>query len=92
VYQLAVERGAFGEGERSAGATLLQIGKAAGRKHQVQPQGALGEAEDPDWAGRLVAETAEGMSGAGFRAQVGDHCKLCAVKASCPAQPEGRVL
>jgi superfamily I DNA/RNA helicase/RecB family exonuclease len=92
VYQLAVESGAFGEGERSSGAALLQIGKAAGRQHQVQPQAPLSEAEDPQWAARLVDATAEGMSGALFLAQVGDQCKLCAVRASCPAQPEGRVL
>jgi RecB family exonuclease len=92
VYQLAVENGAFGEGEQSAGAALLQIGKAAGKGYQEQPQGALSGAEDPQWAGRLVAQTAEGMAAATFLAQVGDQCTLCAVKASCPAQPEGRVL
>ena len=92
VYQLAVESGAFGDGEQSAGAALLQIGKAAGKSYQEQPQGALSRAEDPQWAGRLVAETAEGMAAGTFLAQVGEQCKLCAVKASCPAQPEGRVL
>jgi len=92
VYQLAVESGAFPEGSRSSGAVLLQIGKAAGKGHQVQPQGPLSESGDPQWAARLVAETAEGMAQPVFRAAVGDHCKLCAVKASCPAQPEGRVL
>lgn len=92
VYQLAVERGAFGEETRSTGAALLQIGKAAGKKHQVQPQPPLAEADDPAWAEQLVASTADEMSQAVFLAKVGDHCKLCAVKASCPAQPEGRVL
>ena len=92
VYQLAVERGAFGEGEESGGAALLQIGKGGGKSFQVQPQPPLREADDPAWAAELVEATAEGMSRSTFSAQVGDHCKLCAVRASCPAQPEGRVL
>jgi superfamily I DNA/RNA helicase/RecB family exonuclease len=92
VYQLAVERGAFGEGEEPAGAALLQIGKAAGATFKVQPQAPLAESEDPGWAAQLVEATAEGMARGTFLAQVGDHCKLCAVRASCPAQPEGKVL
>ena len=39
-----------------------------------------------------VTTTADGMSGSTFQATVGDWCKMCQVKASCPAQPEGRVL
>jgi superfamily I DNA/RNA helicase/RecB family exonuclease len=92
VYQLAVESGAFGEGERSAGAALLQIGKGGGKSFQLQPQAALSEADNPRWAAELVATTAAEMSRSRFRATVGDHCTLCAVKASCPAQPEGRLL
>jgi len=92
VYQLAVEHGAFGEGEEPGGAALLQIGRAAGVTFKVQPQPPLREADDPQWAAELVEATAEGMSRSTFDALVGDHCKLCAVKASCPAQPEGRVL
>jgi RecB family exonuclease len=92
VYQLAVQSGAFGEGERSAGAALVQIGKGGGKSFQVQPQPPLHESDDPSWAATLVAETAEAMARPRFLAQVGDHCTLCALRASCPAQAEGRVL
>ena len=34
VYQFAVQAGAFGEGEESAGAALVQIGKAAGKSFE----------------------------------------------------------
>ncbi|KRF25751.1 ATP-dependent DNA helicase [Phycicoccus sp. Soil803] len=92
-YQLGVERGAFGElGDRSAGAALLQVGKAALVKTTLQTQGPLSADPEPQWAAELVTSTAEGMAGATFQATVGDWCKLCQVRASCPAQPEGRVL
>ena len=88
-----VERGAFGElGDRSAGAALLQVGKAALVKTTLQTQGPLSADPEPQWAAELVTSTAEGMAGATFQATVGDWCKLCQVRASCPAQPEGRVL
>jgi RecB family exonuclease len=92
-YQLGVESGAFGElGDRSAGAALLQVGKAALVKTTLQTQGPLSEDADPRWAADLVTATAEGMAGSTFQATVGDWCKLCQLRASCPAQPEGRVL
>ncbi|NYG06194.1 superfamily I DNA/RNA helicase/RecB family exonuclease [Phycicoccus badiiscoriae] len=92
-YQLGVESGAFGElGDRSAGAALLQVGKAALVKTTLQTQDPLRDDADPQWAADLVTGTAEGMAGSTFAATVGDWCKLCQVKASCPAQPEGRVL
>jgi superfamily I DNA/RNA helicase/RecB family exonuclease len=92
-YQLGVERGAFGElGDRSAGAALLQVGKAALVKTTLQTQGPLSADPEPEWAAELVTRTAEGMSAATFQATVGDWCKLCQLRASCPAQPEGRVL
>jgi len=89
-YQVATEHGAFGEeGTQSAGAALLQLGKAANKSNPPQEQPALAEAEEPGWAEQLVADTAEGMGGAGFVAVVGEWCKFCPVRASCPAQPEG---
>lgn len=92
-YQLGVERGAFGtHGTVSAGAALLQVGKAALVKTTLQHQPPLGEDDDPGWAADLVTDTAEGMAGSTFQATIGDWCTMCASKASCPAQPEGRVL
>ena len=92
-YQVMTEHGAFGEeGSQSAGAALLQLGKAANKTNLPQEQSPLLEAEDPGWAERLVADTAEGMGGAGFAAVVGEWCTFCPVRASCPAQPEGDTI
>lgn len=95
-YQVAVEAGGFGElGRRSAGAALVQIGKGSGltgRRAAVQSQPPLVDAEDPEWAHRLIASTAEGMGAARFTAVQGSWCKVCPTKGSCPVQPEGDAL
>lgn len=92
-YQVATEHGAFGdEGSQSAGAALLQLGKAANKNNPPQAQPPLAESEEPGWAEQLVADTAEGMGGADFVAVVGEWCKFCPVRASCPAQPEGDTI
>lgn len=93
-YQWAVEHGAFGEDEVSAGAALLQVGKAADKsvaseKYKLQQQAALRESDDPEWAGTLLQETAEGMGGATFVAMPGTQCNTCSVKSSCPVLMEG---
>ena len=93
-YQLAVEGGAFAEhGERSGGAALLQLGRAAAAKSttlQLQPP--LDTDDEPTWARDLVEEVAEGMAGAVFAATPGSQCGTCQVKDSCPAYAEGRRL
>ncbi len=90
-YQLAVEHGGFpGLGTRSAGAALLQLGKAAGVATTLTTQVALADDEDPGWAETLLAEVADGMAGSRFTATVTERCRICPVIASCPAQPEGR--
>jgi RecB family exonuclease len=92
-YQAAVEHGAFAEhGSVSAGAALLQVGKAAGVRYTLQQQAPLSADDDPGWAHLLVADTAEGMAGSEFLATVGPACTFCAVRSSCPVQPEGRVV
>jgi superfamily I DNA/RNA helicase/RecB family exonuclease len=95
-YQVAVESGGFASlGDCSAGAALVQIGKGSGRsggQPAVQEQPALSEAPDPRWAQRLVEDTADGMGAAEFAAVQGSWCQVCAVKASCPVQPEGEAL
>ena len=92
-YQVAVEHGAFEDhGSVSAGAALLQVGKAAGVRTTLQQQAPLSDDDDPKWAELLVADTAEGMAGSDFRATVGPACTCCAVRSSCPVQPEGRVI
>lgn len=92
-YQVATERGAFApDGSRSAGAALLQLGKAATKANAPIVQTPLSEQPDPERAQRLVIETADGMSGSDFVAVQGTWCKYCPVKSSCPVQPEGEVL
>jgi RecB family exonuclease len=92
-YQTAVEHGAFpAHGTVSAGAALLQVGKAAGVRTTLQQQAPLSGDDDPKWAELLVADTAEGMAGSDFRATIGTVCTFCAVSSSCPARPEGRVI
>jgi len=92
-YQAAVEHGAFAEhGTVSAGAALLQVGKAAGVKTTVQEQAPLSADDDPGWAEALVTNTAEGMAGSTFVATRGPACAFCAVRSSCPVQPEGRAI
>ncbi|MEO5743417.1 MAG: PD-(D/E)XK nuclease family protein, partial [Terracoccus sp.] len=94
-YQVAIEAGAFEPlGDQSAGAALVQIGKAglSGLKPSVQQQAPLGQAPDPGWARALVEATADGMGAADFTATAGSWCKTCALKSSCPVQPEGESL
>ena len=95
-YQLAAVEGGLGPayaGAEVAGAALVQLGKAA-RATQVdlQPQERLSESDNPRWAHELVAEAADGMASATFVATPGEHCRICALRSSCPAQPEGRGL
>jgi RecB family exonuclease len=92
-YQAAVEHGAFADhGTVSAGAALLQVGKAAGVRTTLQQQAPLSADDDPGWAQALVTNSAEGMAGSDFPATIGPACTFCSVRSSCPAQPEGRVI
>ena len=92
-YQAAVEHGAFGDyGTVSAGAALLQVGKAAGVRTTLQTQAPLSADDDPEWASALVMDTAQGMAGSEFTATPGPACTFCAVSSSCPVRPQGRVI
>lgn len=92
-YQLAVDDGAFAEhGAASAGAALLQLGKAANVSTTLQEQVPLAADDDPGWARALLDETAGAMAGAVFAATPGSQCGTCQVKDACPAQAEGRRL
>jgi superfamily I DNA/RNA helicase/RecB family exonuclease len=92
VYQLAVLLGAF---ERfgliePGGAELVQVGNASlSARVRVQPQGALPDDPEPDWARELVETVAAGMAGPLFQAKVNPGCRTCPVKSCCPAHPEG---
>ena len=92
-YQTAVELGAFREaGRTSAGAALLQLGKAANDGVTLQVQPALRDTADPAWAEALIAATADGMAAASFLATPGTWCSTCASTSSCPVRPEGKVI
>lgn len=96
-YQTAVQEGAFAEvlgedaGERLGGAELVYLG-GGGRRAAVRGQGALAASEDPEWFARAVALVAEEVSGTRVVARRNPHCTHCAVRASCPLQPEGEQL
>ena len=90
-YQVAVEEGGFaGHGTTSAGAALVQLGKAYSSTKHVQQQEPLAGHEDPRWVHELLEETAEGMAAASFAALPADAtCRVCPVRSSCPAHEEG---
>ena len=93
VYQVAVIEGGFDASDRTAGAQLLHIGTAAGKKSfAAQPQPPLDTAEGRSWAHDLLAETAEGMSAAHVTATLNERCRTCPVRGCCPLQEEGRRL
>ncbi|MGC9668830.1 ATP-dependent helicase [Planosporangium sp. 12N6] len=88
-YQVAVEAGAFEESTEAGGAALVHLGGArAGAK--VQGQGALGDAEDPDWAREMVTRTAQAMAASTFHAVLNNRCRVCPVRTSCPISGNGR--
>ncbi len=79
--------GGAGEGSRSGGAVLVQLG--SGGKVSEQRQPAIGDSDDPSWAERLVAETADGMAGGDFPAAENRWCGICVVRRSCPIHAQG---
>ena len=91
-YQAAVDAGAFEHllpGARPGGASLVYVGTdAKGPTERDQaPVGA-----DGGWVADLLEEVAATVSRPAMTATVGDLCRVCPVRRSCPAQPEGRVV
>jgi len=92
VYQLAILLGAF---ERfgltePGGAELIQVGNASlSARVRVQPQQALTDDPEPDWAQDLVETVAAGMAGPLFEARVNPGCRNCPVRSCCPVHPDG---
>jgi ATP-dependent exoDNAse (exonuclease V) beta subunit len=83
-YQLAVEAGAFGAGEQSGGALLVQL--AAPGKDPEQLQRPLSEADDPQWISREIEYVAARMRGSEFTARVNSYCGNCDLQKCCPLQ------
>ena len=74
-----------------AGAQLVHVG-TGGRTAAVRTQQALTRAEDPAWFDTVVHQVATDVSGARVIARLNSHCTRCAVRSSCPLQPEGAQL
>lgn len=84
-YQVAVNRGAFAaHGADSAGAALLQLGRAAGAQVTLQVQDSLDRDPEPGWAENLLAQVAEGMAADRFEARLSESCRTCPAADSCP--------
>lgn len=93
-YQAAVDAGAFDEvapGARSAGAELVYVGRDT-KGVDTRGQVALAEDPEPQWVQTLVEGVAHVVTSAAMAATCNDLCRMCPVRRSCPAQPEGRVV
>lgn len=88
-YQFAVAEGAFEEGAEPGGAELVYPNKDS-KGLTVRSQGALGEAENPDWAREMLDDAANQMGGPVFEARNSSKCATCSVKNCCPIADEGR--
>ncbi|SNC61980.1 Superfamily I DNA or RNA helicase [Kytococcus aerolatus] len=93
-YQVAVEAGGLqvvapdaGTAAVSGGASLVQLAEGQTIRTIDRRQAALAAGE-VDHAARLQ-ETGREMLAATHLATVGDACRHCPVRTSCPAQPEG---
>lgn len=91
-YRLALEA----RGQRVDGGALILLGAEpkADKKTILLPAGAAlapsPDTEGTDWATELLVTAALAARGPNLSASTGDHCRMCPVKDSCPAQPEGR--
>jgi superfamily I DNA/RNA helicase/RecB family exonuclease len=100
VYQLIIREGglnaepAVGVVEPApevGGAALVQLRIPAGKDDdgpKVQFQEAL-DIERPTWIETRLGEAAELLRDEAFVATVGQGCRYCAYRTTCPAQPEG---
>lgn len=91
-YQVAVAEGGFTDGRPAepGGARLIQLGKPSTRGGVSQVQPPLAQTPDPDWVQRALAEIAQALRGNAVQARPGKSCERCLVRASCPAQDDGR--
>ena len=90
-YQVAIVEGGFTDQRpaESGGAQLVQL-SASNTKGPTQAQPPLAQAEDPNWVHDKLAEIAAVLRGNSVTARPGKSCDRCPVRASCPAQDDGR--
>ncbi len=89
-YQLAVALDGFENklsGTKSTGAELVYLAKDS-VKVTTRQQFVIDEAA----VKAKIEEIAEGMGAATFQAKINEMCGMCAVKAACPIQNEGRAV
>jgi RecB family exonuclease len=93
-YQVAAEKGAFEHLglTSSAGAMLVQLGKAATKDAREQPQPPLHTYPEPSWAEDMLVAAAERMAGSAFDAVANKHCSSCPVRPVCPLVEDGRLV
>lgn len=91
-YQLAVEQGALDlpEGTVSKGASLVYVGTETVSASVRNQPALVSDPEGNSWARDTVEGAADTMAAARFAAKNNDLCEMCAVRRSCPLQPEGR--
>lgn len=94
-YQVAVAHGGLDgasevpDGATPGGAALVQLGTDR-RRGPEQHQPAVGDADDPAWAERMVRDSAEAMGAAQFLAVANNRCEQCPVATCCPLSNRGR--
>ena len=97
LYQLAVDHGALdeslGEGRRSGGAELVQLGQLDDGPAVVQPQPVMPEdGRERDALRTELQRTAEMIRLEVFPATPGQHCRDCTFVPICPARSAGSVV
>jgi len=88
-YQLAVLENAFLTplpSTQTSGAVLVFLGDKKAESANERAQKPI----DHEKIKELVIDSAEKMSGDEFSATINSRCRTCAVKSSCPSQPQGR--
>lgn len=98
-YQAAVDAGAFTATEHvdaplppgtcSGGAALVYVGTPT-KRPTTRDQAALADDPEPSWVADLVGQVADAVSRPAVEARSNDLCRVCPVRRSCPAQPEGQ--
>jgi superfamily I DNA/RNA helicase len=87
-YQLGVVAGGFAnlpQDAQSDGAGLLFLKKTTGKNETVDQPPIIKEV-----VAQEIAQAAEGMAAATFRAVINKKCGVCSIRSLCPLQSEGR--
>ncbi len=91
-YQLAVARGLVGEGLTPDGGAFVHLRVPAGARDAASPAVQEQPPLDPadPWVTDVLGAALDTVRSEQFTATPGGHCDTCAMRAACPAVPEGR--